>query len=184
MLPVCMQLLCDVIAAAMGHTIHWCLLARQGRDKIVETLFEDYVQANEDWMRSALLVQLTQSSTQRRRGKHVMMPFRDVRSKFGAALAQQILADKKALQNNKSPADPNTYFMAHPEAKDDEESHLNFFSFGLWVSTYLMLLIQLLKMWMIIYLISISNRACIQPGLIQNLGCCYPLAPTGVKQWI
>lgn len=129
-------------------------------------------------MRSALLVRLTQSSTQRRRGKHVMMPFRDVRSKFGAALAQQILADKKALQNNKSPADPNTYFMAHPEAKDDEESHLNFFSSGLWVSTYLMLLIQLLKMWMIIYMISISNRACIQPGLIQNLGCCYPLAPS------
>ena len=75
-------------------------------------------------MRSALLVQLTTSKTQRRRGRHVMLPLKDVRDRFGMAVSSSILEEKKRLEANKPKHDPVVYYMKHPEAPDEEESHL------------------------------------------------------------
>ena len=75
-------------------------------------------------MRSSLLVQLTTSKTQRRRGRHVMLPFKDVRDRFGLAVASSILEEKKRMEANKPKHDNVVYYMQHPDAKDEEESHL------------------------------------------------------------
>ena len=73
-------------------------------------------------MESSLLISLTNRNTQRRRGRHVMMTFKDCKTKFGPALAANMLAEKKKTEQNKPATDSNTYFMEHPEAPGDEES--------------------------------------------------------------
>ena len=85
-------------------------------------MFEDYVQSGEDWFRSSLLLNATQSHKNRQRGVHRMMSVKDIREKFGVAIAASIVKEKKALQDAKRPEDPNVYYMAHPEAPDSEES--------------------------------------------------------------
>lgn len=85
-------------------------------------LFEDFVQAGEDWLQASLVVNSTRNSTQRRRGKHVLLPFRDVKQRFGNAIATSILASKKELEQNKSPSDATIYWMEHPDAPGVEET--------------------------------------------------------------
>ena len=102
------------------------ILACQGKDKILTTLFEDYVQSGENWFRSSLLIQSTKSTAAKKRGRHVMMPLKDVRQKFGPAIAASILAEKKALEAKKGDDDPVCYYMEHPEAKGQEEFHQHY----------------------------------------------------------
>lgn len=64
---------------------------------------------------------MTKTSSQRQKGKHVMMPFFQVKEKFGNAIGAQIYQDKKSLECNKGPHDSTTYFMAHPEAPTQED---------------------------------------------------------------
>lgn len=54
-----------------------------------------------------------------------MMPYRDVKQKFGLAIASQILQEKQAQEKDKKANDSTIYFMPHPEAKGNEESHLH-----------------------------------------------------------
>ena len=84
-------------------------------------MFEDFVQSGEDWFQSTLYLSMTKTSSQRRKGKHVMMPFFQVKEKFGNAIGAQIYQDKKSLECNKGPHDSTTYFMAHPEAPTQED---------------------------------------------------------------
>ena len=53
-------------------------------------------------------------------GKHIMVPYKDLKVKFGQANALTIYNEKKALQNNKSPTDETTYFMKHPDCKSED----------------------------------------------------------------
>lgn len=55
-----------------------------------------------------------------------MMPYKDVKQKFGASIASQILQEKQTLEKDKKPGDSTIYFMHHPEAKGNEESHLHY----------------------------------------------------------
>ena len=89
-------------------------------------MFEDYIQSGEDWMTSSLNVSLTRSATARSRGRHVLMPYMELKKKFGAAIASSILQEKKALEANKSKSDNTVYFMEHPDARGNEEPRLMF----------------------------------------------------------
>lgn len=89
-------------------------------------MFEDYIQSGENWMQSSLLISLTKTSSQRRRGRHTMLPYKDVKERFGLALAQQILHEKKNQEKNKPKGDTCTYFMQHPDAPGQEDSVSDF----------------------------------------------------------
>ena len=52
---------------------------------------------------------------QRRKGKYIMMDFKTLKSRFGAALGKQILQEKKQQEETKDPADGLTYWMKHPD---------------------------------------------------------------------
>ena len=93
-----------------------------GRDRLLQTMFEDYCQSGEDWMRSSLLLKMSQSTKQRQRGTHKMVSVKDLKAKFGEAIATSIVKEKRSLQETKSADDPVTYFMWHPEAPDSEDS--------------------------------------------------------------
>ena len=45
-----------------------------------------------------------------------MLPFHEVKKKFGVALGEKILQDKKTLEQNKKPGDATVYYMPHPDA--------------------------------------------------------------------
>ena len=91
---------------------------------MVQTLFEDYLQSGEDWMQSTMYVNLTQSNTLKRRGKHKMVSFKDLKTKFGVPLASSILKEKQVQEQQKPKNDPTTYYMAHPDAPDSEDSYI------------------------------------------------------------
>ena len=57
----------------------------------------------------------------RLRGKHVLMAYKDLRDKFGPALAKNMLEEKKAMQKGKSKNDPVTYWMEHPDIKNNQD---------------------------------------------------------------
>ena len=98
-------------------------------------MFEDFIQSGEDWMQSSLLISMTKSSSQRRKGRHVLMPYADVKKKFGPAIAGQIFTDKRALEASKAPGDATVFFMPHPEAPTQEDIWLqNHFHFVYFVS--------------------------------------------------
>lgn len=84
-------------------------------------MFEDFLQSGEDWLQSSLYLSMTKTSSQRRKGKHVMMPYFQVKEKFGQAVGTQIYQDKKSLESNKGPHDGTIYFMAHPEAPTQDD---------------------------------------------------------------
>lgn len=68
---------------------------------------------------------LTKTSSQRKKGRHVMLPYKEVRQRFGNAIASTILADKKKMEAAKQPGDSVVYYMEHPEAKGQEDACLH-----------------------------------------------------------
>lgn len=96
--------------------------SRKGsRDKLLTDMFEDYLQSGEDWFSSSLLMSMTKSSSQKKRGRHVMLPYREVKDRFGASIATTILQEKKALEERKPKNDSIVYYMPHPECPKQEE---------------------------------------------------------------
>lgn len=85
-------------------------------------LYEDYLQSGECWLNSTLVVNMNRNHNQKRRGRHTMMPFWQVKEKFGQAIGQQIYQDKKAMESSKKPGHANVYFMEHPECKGQNET--------------------------------------------------------------
>ena len=73
-------------------------------------------------MSSSMNVRLSVSNTQKRRGRHTMLPYHEVKKRFGGAIATQILADKQNMEKSKAKGDSTVYFMEHPEARGQEDS--------------------------------------------------------------
>ena len=55
-------------------------------------------------------------------GRHKLLPYHEVKQRFGPAIALQILNEKKKLQAEKHPADSTVFFMEHPDAKGQEDT--------------------------------------------------------------
>eukprot|EP00435_Cladocopium_sp_Y103_P013603 s3511_g3.t1 len=94
---------------------------RKSNPSVVPLLFEDFVQSGENWLQASLVVSSTRTSTQKRKGRYVLLPYRDVKQRFGPAIAGSILATKKELEKNKSPSDATVYWMEHPDAPGVED---------------------------------------------------------------
>lgn len=94
-------------------------------------------------MQSSLYTSLTQKSSQRRKGRHVMMPYKNVKDKFGHAIAAQMLADKKQMQKNRSKTDTTTYFMEHPDIKGVEDSYMHCYIFQILACIYCLTITEL-----------------------------------------
>ena len=90
-------------------------------------MFEDFIQSGEDWMSSSLNIRLSVSNTQKRRGRHTMLPYCEVKKRFGNAIASQILIDKQNMEKSKPKGDSLVYFMEHPEARGQEDSQFQNF---------------------------------------------------------
>lgn len=78
------------------------------------------MQSGEDWLKSTIVINVNKSSHQKRRGKHVMLPYVEVKKRFGVAVAAGILAEKKQRESNKPAGSAITYWMEHPDAKGQE----------------------------------------------------------------
>lgn len=82
---------------------------------MLSTLYEDFIQSGENWLASSLAVRLSKTSNNKRRGRHVLLPLHEIKKKFGAPIAMQILQDKKEKEQAKPPGDSCIYWMEHPE---------------------------------------------------------------------
>ena len=78
--------------------------------------------SGENWMHSAIVVNSTRRSTQRKRGKFRMVEYRTLKTMFNPAIAKQLRDEKKDLQLKKNNnEDPTTYWMQHPDLPGKEE---------------------------------------------------------------
>ena len=85
-------------------------------------MFENWLQSGENWLQSNLYVSSTETSSTRKKTGHKMVPLCELRKKFGVAIADSILADKRAKEAKKDADDTTRYFMEHPECPGKEES--------------------------------------------------------------
>ena len=74
----------------------------------------------ENWLACSYYVNMVQSHESRKKGRHVMMAFKDVKAKFGQKQGETIYHEKKAKQDNKGKDDDTMYFMKHPDCKDQD----------------------------------------------------------------
>ena len=60
-----------------------------------------------------------------------MMAFKDVKAKFGQKQGETIYHEKKAKEANKGKDDDTTYFMKHPDCKDQDNGYVQTYLFFL-----------------------------------------------------
>lgn len=53
-----------------------------------------------------------------------MMSFKDVKAKFGQKQGETIYAEKKSKEDSKPKDDATTYFMKHPDCKDQDSGYV------------------------------------------------------------
>ena len=80
---------------------------------LIAKLFEDWLQADEDWNESSIVYNSTLTKKQKKRGKHVMKTFRDLKIQYGVATAKSIREKKKELGSS--------FWHQHPEVPDNED---------------------------------------------------------------
>ena len=88
-------------------------LLSQDRD-VINRLFEEWIQANENWMNSSIMMNHTRTKAQRRRGKHVTKTFRELRTLYGVATAKAIRERKKEMGS--------AWWWVHPDLPDNEDT--------------------------------------------------------------
>ncbi|CAE7853418.1 unnamed protein product, partial [Symbiodinium necroappetens] len=98
--PMCPQ---PVLDAAKGKKYNRAIIAR---------LFEEWVQADENWANSTIVFNASIAKTQRRRGKYVMKTYKDLKLLYGTASAKAIRERKKELGAE--------WWWPHPEMGDSE----------------------------------------------------------------
>ena len=62
--------------------------------------------------------------SQRKKGKYILEQFKNLKTKFGLALAKSLRDDKKKLEEAKQPGDSTVYFMKHPDFPNVEAGHM------------------------------------------------------------
>ena len=58
---------------------------------------------------------------QRRKGRYVMMEYRNLKTRFGNGVAKEMLQQKKQMEQTKDPNDPLTYWMKHPDVESEAQ---------------------------------------------------------------
>ncbi|CAL1167635.1 unnamed protein product [Cladocopium goreaui] len=88
--------------------------------QLIGELFESWLTSGEDWMQSSIVVNSTRSLNHRRRGRYIMMEYRNLKTRFGNGVAKQMLNEKKQMEETKDPNDPLTYWMKHPDVASED----------------------------------------------------------------
>ena len=92
------------------------------RDKALhDQLLADWIASGENWLLSSVYLKSLHVKTQRRRGKHVMVEYRVLKEKYGAASAKTVRDNKRTLEENKPATDSVVYWMKHPELPNVED---------------------------------------------------------------
>ena len=68
-------------------------------------------------MQSSIVVNASRSMATRRKGRYIMMEYRNLKTRFGNGVAKQMLTEKKQQEETKDPSDPLTYWMKHPDVQ-------------------------------------------------------------------
>lgn len=96
---------------------------RRYNSRVIQELFEDWLASGKNWMASATHLNATRASEQKRRGKHVMRPKTWLVEKYGEGVAATIIAEKRAMQQKRQPADP-IFCMRNPDLPQSEDHEL------------------------------------------------------------
>ena len=65
------------------------------------------------------MINANRTMSQRRKGTHKMITFKDLKSRFGQALAKEIRDGKKEAQDKKPASDSTCYWMKHPDTPNE-----------------------------------------------------------------
>ena len=84
---------------------------------IVSKLFEDWLQAKEDWGQSTLVLNHSLTKSEKKKGRYVMKTFRDLCTQFGRPLAKSIRERKLELGEE--------WYEDHPEFPGNEVPWIN-----------------------------------------------------------
>ena len=78
-------------------------------------MFDEWIQASENWNESSIVFNASLARTQRRRGKYVLRTFRELKTLYGSAAAKAIRERKKELGSE--------WWWPLPEMGDNEDMH-------------------------------------------------------------
>ena len=62
-----------------------------------------------------------ETTSNKRRGKHVYKTLKELKEKFGVSIALEIKDSKLQLERTRKPGEP-PFWAKHPEVKNDEDS--------------------------------------------------------------
>lgn len=68
-----------------------------------------------------------ETASWKKRGKHVYRTLKELKEKYGTAVALEIKTRKLELERTRKPGE-QPYFAKHPEVQNDEDSHLTLVS--------------------------------------------------------
>ena len=68
-----------------------------------------------------------ETASWKKRGKHVYRTLKELKEKYGTAVALEIKTRKLELERARKPGE-QPYFAKHPEVQNDEDSHLTLVS--------------------------------------------------------
>lgn len=85
----------------------------------MQQLYEDWLQADGDWTKSSIHFNSLEKSSFRKRGKYVMMPFKDVVEKYGGSIAADIKKKKLELEAQRQEQEEHWY-TKHPEIDQED----------------------------------------------------------------
>lgn len=66
-----------------------------------------------------------ETASWKKRGKHVYCTLKELKEKYGTAVALEIKTRKLELERTRKPGE-QPYFAKHPEVQNDEDSHLTY----------------------------------------------------------
>ncbi|CAJ1389226.1 unnamed protein product, partial [Effrenium voratum] len=93
---------------------------RKHNKSILDSLFEDWLSAGEDWSESSIVLNHKSTETSKKRGRYVMKPYRTLKELHGKGMAEKLLQRKQEQQRAKGDAEPN-WVEAHPDFPDVQD---------------------------------------------------------------
>lgn len=88
---------------------------------MLQTLYEDWLASNGDWMKSATYCNAVEMSLSTKRGRFVYKTFKDLKDTFGESIAKDIRFRKFEAEKKRTP-DEEPFWCDHPEVPDSEDS--------------------------------------------------------------
>ena len=90
--------------------------------KTLKKLFQVYLDSNEDWLSSKLVMEAEQKARTTRLGLRGYTTYKDLKTEHGKTLADQLVQEKKTQQQIKGDYLPGTpHWQVHPDFPREED---------------------------------------------------------------